>query len=106
MLKGVAASPKKAKEMGYSKFSALIDTKTAFPVWVEFADEDGDPLKRVRIYETKIIGGAHTAMRFSIHNLQTGHTTFVHFTNMRHMPSLKQSVFEPSSLAYGVPKIG
>lgn len=106
MLKGVAASGKKAREMGYSSFRALIDTNSAFPVWIEFADEDGDPLKRVRVYETRVIGGAHTAMRFSVHNLQTGHTTRVHFTNMRYVPKLKRSVFEPAALSYGVPSVG
>ena len=96
---------KQAAEMGYSGFKALIDQRTGFPVWTEYTDVDGEPLKRIRVYETKIVGGAHTAMRFSIHNMQTGHTTLVHFTNMRHVPNLDDSVLSSKSLAYGVPSI-
>ncbi|RGP42301.1 hypothetical protein BPTFM16_02614 [Altererythrobacter insulae] len=105
LLEGVAKTRGKAAEMGYSGFKALIDQRTGFPVWTEYTDVDGEPLKRIRVYETKIVGGAHTAMRFSIHNIQTGHTTLVHFTNMRHVPNLDDSVLSSKSLAYGVPSI-
>lgn len=105
MLKGKARNAQKASEMGYSSFKALIDKSTGFPVWIEFTDKDGDPLKRVRVYEVSKVGGAHTAMRFSAHNLQTGHTTRVHFTDMRYVPDLKQTVFDPNSLSNGTPSI-
>ncbi|MFN2100024.1 outer membrane lipoprotein-sorting protein [Altererythrobacter sp. MF3-039] len=105
MLKGKARNAKKAAQMGYSSFKALIDKTTGFPVYIEFADKDGDPLKRVRVYDIEKVGGVHTAMRFSAHNIQTGHTTEVHFTGMRYVPGLRQSVFDPNSLADGLPKI-
>lgn len=105
LLEGKAKSAAKTKEMGYSSFRALIDRKTGFPVFTEYADADGQLLKRIRVYETKLVGGAHTAMRFSVHNIQTGHTTLVHFTNMRHVPNLDDSVLSSASLSYGVPSI-
>ena len=49
--------------------------------------------------------GADTAMHFRITNLQTGHRTEVHFTDMRHVPDVPDSVFEPETLAYGLPEL-
>lgn len=105
-LEGSARSPEHAEEMGYAGFSALIDPVTAFPVLIEYTDTDGEPLKRVEVTELGDVGGAATALAFSAANLQTGHRTEVHFTNMRYVPDLDDSVFDAAALAYGAPEIG
>ncbi|MEM8935510.1 MAG: outer membrane lipoprotein-sorting protein [Pseudomonadota bacterium] len=105
-LSGSAKTEAVRNELGYASFAAKIDLKTAFPVRVEYTDKDGEPLKIVHVHEIDVVGDAHTAMRFTAENLQTGHKTEVHFTNMRYVPNLDQSVFDPSALSYGVPEIG
>jgi hypothetical protein len=106
VLTGTARSDEIAAELGYSAFSAVIDTETLFPVEVQFADTEGEPLKTIRVEETGLIGGAWTALRFSVENLQTGHRTEVFFEDMRHVPDIGDHAFDPDAMAYGVPDIG
>ena len=44
-------------------------------------------------------------MSFEISNVQSEHTTRVHFTDMRYVPELDESLFDPESLAFGVPDV-
>lgn len=106
VLEGTARDDATAREMGYGSFRARIDTVTGFPVWIEYTDPDGDPLKQVEVTEIETVGEAWTAMRFTARNLQTGHTTNVWFTDMRYVPDLDDSVFDPDALAYGIPDVG
>lgn len=104
-LSGIARSDALAREMGYGAFEAVIDPDTLFPVHIRFDDHDGDPLKVVEVQEQGLVGGAWTVLRFSVQNLQRGHRTEIHFTDMRHVPGLSETVFNPSRLAFGVPRI-
>lgn len=102
-LEGEAQSAQIAAETGYSGFTALIDTERHFPVEITYLDADGDPLKHIVVEDLNTVGGAWTAMRFTVDQLQSGHTTLVYFTDMQHRPDLDDSVFDAESLAYGVP---
>jgi outer membrane lipoprotein-sorting protein len=106
VLTGQAISPAIAEELGYTGFRALVDEETCFPVLIEFSDTDGAPLKRVEVTDLANVGDAWTAMAFVIEQLQTGHRTEVVFTDMRRVPDIDDSVFDPTSLAYGTPEIG
>ncbi len=106
VLTGTAKTPELGIEMGYAGFRARIDTETAFPVWIEYTDTDGDLLKRVEVLDIEPIGGAQTALHFTAENLQTGHRTDVTFTGMQHVPDLDDSIFDPDAMAYGIPDVG
>jgi hypothetical protein len=103
VLKGEARSAALAKEMGYGSFEAIVDPETLFPVLVVYADPDGTPLKRVEVLEQQRVGGAWTAMRLRIDQLQTGHRTLVQFENMRALQSLPLGAFDPAALGAGPP---
>jgi hypothetical protein len=105
VLTGTAKTPETGIEMGYAAFRAHIDTETAFPVWIEYTDTDGDPLKRVEVLDIQPVGGAQTALHFRAENLQTGHQTDIRFTGMRHVPGLDESIFDPDAMAYGIPDV-
>lgn len=102
-LSGAARSPEQARTMGYSKFEALIDPATLFPTEITFTDREGQPLKRVEVTKVEKIGSTWTAMRFVASNLQTGHRTEVHFTDMRDAPGLSPRSFAPDRLPDGPP---
>lgn len=104
-LHGKARTPDIGKQLGYSRFYAEIDPKTLFPLRVRYEDTAGTLLKEVEILEKEQIGGAWTAMRFQVRNLQSGHTTKVHFENMRHVPSLDDRYLTSAQLARGAPTI-
>ncbi|MEE4360983.1 MAG: outer membrane lipoprotein-sorting protein [Pseudomonadales bacterium] len=105
VLLGEVATPKIARELGYSAFEAWIDPESAFPRVTRFADPEGAPLKVVTVEAVERIGGAWTALAFSVDQLQTGHRTEVSFENMRHVPDLSTAVFEAQRLSFGVPVI-
>lgn len=104
-LTGRAKSPAVAKETGYGAFRALIDPVTLFPAVTEYDDREGKPAKRVEVLETREIGGAWTAMRFTAQNLNSGHQTQVRFANMRHVPGLPVNSFLPDRLPDGPPAL-
>lgn len=106
VLTGRARSEQIREETGYASFRARIDTDSGFPTWIEYSDASGEPLKTVTVTDIQSIGDAPTAMAFEVHNLQTGHRTEIHFSDMRFVPTLDDDVFDPESLSYGVPDIG
>ena len=105
VLNGEAVSPEIAANNGYARFEALVDTSTWFPILATYYDTDGEALKTVEVLEQDEVGGAWTAMRFVVKNLQTGHTTHIHFEDMRYVPDLDDIVLESAELEYGVPVI-
>ncbi len=104
-LAGEAVSPAIARELGYGSFVATVDTTTWFPRQVRYFDTDGLALKDVEVQRQEKVGEAWTAMAFTLANLQSGHTTRVHFTDMQHWPALPGSVFDANSLEFGVPAL-
>jgi len=102
-LAGETASRKIAQELGYSRFVASVDPTTWFPKVVRYYDPDGEPLKEVTVKRQELIGGAWTAMEFTLINLQSNHSTAVSFTNMEPRPDLPRSVFSSDSLEFGMP---
>jgi len=104
-LDGLARSEESAREMGYSRFEALVDETSLFPLQIEYFDLQNQPLKRVTVSDVGLVGEAWTALRFEVENHQTGHRTAVFFDNMRAVPDLPERVFQPAALADGVPRI-
>ena len=105
VLRGRAVSPQVARELGYSAFEAQVDPETLFPRHVRFDDVDGDLLKEVEVHKVEPVGGAWTALAFTVHQRQREHRTEVRFEDMRHVPELAPVVFAPDRLALGVPRI-
>jgi hypothetical protein len=105
VLEGTPSTPEIAKAMGYGHFSARIDTATGFPVMTEYSDVDMAPLKRIEVLEIGQVGEAKMAISFTVKNIQTGHSTEIHYTDTRSVPDLDESLFDPNSLAYGIPDV-
>ena len=104
-LEGLASSADSAREMGYGRFEALVDETTLFPIQIDYFDLHDRPLKRVIVSEVGLVGEAWTALAFSVENHQSGHRTDVFFDNMRSVPDLGDRIFQPASLADGLPRI-
>lgn len=104
-LAGKTASEKVASELGYSRFVASIDPKTWFPSVVRYFDLRDRALKEVEVERQDLIGGAWTAMAFTLKNLQTNHSTSVSFTDMEYRPNLPPIVFTTDSLEFGAPDL-
>lgn len=104
-LVGVARSAKVAKELGYGRFVASIDPDTWFPRRIRYFDPKDRELKEVVIERQEQIGGAWTAMAFTLKNLQNEHSTSVSFTEMEYRPELPSAVFAADALEFGAPEL-
>jgi len=102
---GNARTAKIAAELGYGRFVASIDPNTWFPKFIRYFDAKDKALKEVTVDEQELIGGAWTAMAFTLKNLQNDHSTEVNFTNMEHKPNLSGEVFAADALEFGVPEL-
>lgn len=102
-LSGEARDDAVARELGYSRFEAVIDVETLYPREVTFFDPQGTRLKTVEVLEQRLIGGAWMAMRMHAHNHQTDHRTEIWFEEVEHRPDLPQYIFDPRELNFGTP---
>ena len=100
-LAGEALTDEIVRDTGYSRFEAVVDPDTWFPIEITYADADGEPLKTMRILEQAQVGEAWTAMQFVVENLQTGHTTQVVLDNMQYAPDLDLELLAPEALPDG-----
>ena len=103
ILLGVAKDEAKKTELGYSSFYALIDLNSYLPVLLRYTDTDGVPLKEVSVHEQALVGGAWTAMQFTIKQLQLAHQTDIVLHDMRYVPNLPEALLTADEISYGVP---
>lgn len=100
-LAGTARSDAIAAELGYRRFTALIDPRSLYPREIHYFDLHNKPLKQVLVHQLQLIGGAWTAMQFTVKNLQSGHRTEVRLTDMQHVPALDPFYLTQDALAAG-----
>ena len=105
VLLGVAKSEAKKHELGYASFYAVIDLNSYLPVEVRYTDTEGKPLKEVFVLEQAMVGGAWTAMQFTINQLQLGHQTNITLEDMRYIPNLPDTLLSTEAISYGVPHL-
>ncbi|MEL7028753.1 MAG: outer membrane lipoprotein-sorting protein [Pseudomonadota bacterium] len=104
-LAGEAKSPAIVKETGYSRFEALIDGETWFPMEITYFDVDGDRLKTSKVERLENVDGAWVATDFIVTNVQREHVTRVKLEGLRSVPGLEDRIFEPGRLDLGAPEI-
>lgn len=92
-----------ARELGYGRFSAVVDEASWMPVQIEFFDPDGEPLKTVSVETFRRIEGIWTATHIEARNHRTGHRTRFRYTEVSYPESLAEDLFLPMSLQRGLP---
>lgn len=103
ILLGVAKDDAKRTELGYASFYALIDLNSFLPVLLRYTDPEGLPLKEVSVHEQAMVGGAWTAMQFTVKQLQLAHQTDIVLQDMRYVPNLPEALLTADEISYGVP---
>ncbi|MEM1140126.1 MAG: outer membrane lipoprotein-sorting protein, partial [Pseudomonadota bacterium] len=97
-------TPKNAtieKQLGYSKVLARIDEDRAMPVFVEFWDVAGNPLKVIRVPMIENIDGIWTVLRLEVDNLKTGHGTVFEYSDVAYEP-VDDAVFTKTAIERGL----
>lgn len=100
------ATKQAQRSLGYHSFTALIDPITLFPVELTYTDQEGEPLKQLRVLEQEQLDGAWIATRFAVKNLQTGHQTLIELRNLRTDTDMDLSRLEADALDLGAPDLG
>jgi hypothetical protein len=102
VLEGAARTPEIGKDMGYGHFRARIDAD-GFPARTTFFDVDMAPIKVVELLTVEQVGDAKMATRLVTENLRTGHRTEINYTDVKDVPGVDESIFDPNALSYGIP---
>ena len=102
-LSGTPSSPKIARQLGYGAFTAIVDEQTWMPIRVDFLDLDRKPLKTIDVIKIEQIDGIWTATEIRAQNHQSGHQTHFAFRDISYVNDLSDQLFEPPSLARGLP---
>ncbi|MEM8981753.1 MAG: outer membrane lipoprotein-sorting protein [Pseudomonadota bacterium] len=101
----IAGQPKSAaiaRELGYGRFEAVIDTLTWMPLQIDFFDRQLRALKTVTVRRVEEIDGYWTATHIVAANHRTGHSTDFHSTDIRHLDALPTELFDAAQLNRGL----
>lgn len=103
-LSGEPVSLRVARELGYGRFSAVVDATSWMPREIHFDDVDGDRLKSIIIDDVRRIDGYWTALRIQARNHQTGHQTLFEISAASYPEALEDRLFRAAALSRGIPE--
>lgn len=98
VLKGTAKSPKIAREIGYSGFTAQVDPRSWFPRKIVFSDPGGRRLKTIDVRGLEKIGSSWTATNFTVTNHLTNRSTKVTVSGLARAAGAEEALFDPARL--------
>lgn len=93
-----------ARETGYGRIVATIDTECWMPVRIEFFDRKDRPLKTVVVGRIEAIDGVWVARDIRALNHRSEHSTRFEITEVGFVDDIDDDVFEPRALARGLGK--
>lgn len=93
-----------AKELGYGKVHAWIDTDNWIVIKAEYWDIKLNPLKSLVIRDIRKVDGIWTRHELEATNHKTGHTSLFRFSEVDYKAAVPDSRFSRQALARGVPK--
>ena len=102
LLKGVPKSKKIAKELGYSRFTALIDPDNWIIRRTEFWDLKERPLKTLLASDIRQVDGIWTRHHLDLTNHNTGHSTVFVFSDVDYATPVDDARFNKRSLERGL----
>jgi outer membrane lipoprotein-sorting protein len=101
VLELVAVSPDVARELGYGRVLAWVDAELWLVRRAEYWDENGAPLKTVRVEEIDQVDGIWTPQRLEATNHRTGHRTVIRFLDVDYESELPDDLFSERALERG-----
>jgi outer membrane lipoprotein-sorting protein len=102
VIESVPVDDNTAKELGYSKTTAWVDSK----IWIVrkgmFWDIAGNKLKTVTVEDIERIQGIWTPRAFHVVNHKTGHRSHFTFSNINYSTPIDDNVFTEQALLRGL----
>ncbi|MEM9624493.1 MAG: outer membrane lipoprotein-sorting protein, partial [Pseudomonadota bacterium] len=103
-ISGLPVSKKVARQLGYGRFSAIVDEQTWFPLKIEFFDVKDKPLKTVVVDGLKKVDNYWTPTTIQASNHRSGHTTLFEYIQVEHPEQLGANLFAAQELTRGLPR--
>jgi len=92
-----------AKELGYGKVMAWIDSEIWITRKAEFWDVRMNPLKTLHASDIRKVDGIWTTHKMEVKNQKTGHTTIFTFEEVDYESEVDEDVFTERALRRGAP---
>lgn len=102
LINAVPVSQDLAEELGYGRIKTWVDPEIHVIRKAEFFDVAGNPLKTLHAHDIRDINGIWTVHRMTVENHKTGHTTTLHFSNVRYNEEVDDSMFRQDALRRGI----
>jgi outer membrane lipoprotein-sorting protein len=101
VLELVPVSRDVARELGYGQVLLWVDPELWLVRKAEYWDENGAPLKTVRVEEIDEVDGIWTPQRLEATNHRTGHRTVIRFLDVDYESELPDDLFTERALERG-----
>jgi hypothetical protein len=101
-LKATPKSDDIAKELGYSRTEARVDSSTWIVVQADFWDLKSEPLKTLVAEDIRQVDGIWTRHKLTMSNHQTGHTTELLFADVDYQTPIDEGLFTQQALKRGL----
>lgn len=86
--------PKDADLVEFSLYISWIDKETFLPLKGEYYDKNGKHYRTINIEKIDLIDGIPTVLKAKAENFDSGLSTVIEFSNVKHNVGLKESVFQ------------
>lgn len=101
VLAGVPKNKAIAKDLGYGKTQAWIDTINWVVVKADYWDLKNKPLKSLAMTDIRTVDEIVTRHVLTINNHKTGHKSIFHFSDVDYTSPVKDSLFSKRALKQG-----
>ncbi len=101
-IEAIPESAETARELGYGRLEAVVDTQNWMPVQIIFDDVDGRLLKTVDVRFVEEIDGVWTPGRLEVRRHDVERSTVFTYSNIVYGAPLDDSAFTPQALRRGV----
>jgi len=99
IMEAIPKSANIARELGYGRVIAWVDSERLIPLRVRYWDVGGEPLKRVTIGELSLTKGIWTPRYIEARNDKSGHRSEFRFSDIRYPDSVSADRFSPGQMA-------
>lgn len=103
VVEGLPVDERTARELGYGRVLLRVDAERWLPLFGEYWDVRGEPLKTVRLADVREVQGVWTPHRIEAESRRTGHRTRLEFRDVVYDPELPDDLFTERALARGAP---
>ena len=101
LVEGIPVDPKTAKELGYGRVLWRVDPEIWMSRKTDMWDVNGNALKTLHNEIIENIQGIWTALRLTVVNHKTGHSTVFTFSDVDYQTPVDDSMFEQRALRRG-----